>query len=284
MPDKKKHVAIVCNPQAGNGKALRIADKIIHCIKRKQISYSLFTAHWPQHWNEMTEVWIIGGDGTLNYFINQYPDITIPLSIFRGGTGNDFHQLLYGLITVEEQIEKVVTGAAHLVDAGICNEKFFLNGVGIGFDGVIVKDLLSKKKLESKSFYLNSILKNILGYKEKRCTLEFDGQLISQDCFMVNVANGTTYGGGFRVAPKASIEDGKLDLNIVGKIHSLKRFYYIPIIEKGKHLGLSFIQYYQTGKVKISSSITLPAHMDGEYFESNEFFIECLPKRFSFLW
>ena len=88
-------------------------------------------------------------------------NITIPLSIFKGGTGNDFHQLLYGLITAEEQIEKVVTGTTCLVDAGICNEKLFLNGVGIGFDGVIVKDLLSKKKLKSKSFYLNSILKNI---------------------------------------------------------------------------------------------------------------------------
>ena len=101
---------------------------------------------------------------------------------------------------------------------------------------------------------------------------------------MINIANGTSYGGGFKVAPKASIADGKLDLNVVGKIAALKRFYYVPIIEQGKHLELSFIQYYQTGKVKISSPFLLSAHTDGEHFEASEFVIECLPKRFSFFW
>src|SRR5215217_6532427 len=111
MPVEKKHIAIVCNPQAGNGKALQIADEIIRQLKVKQETFSLFTAYWPQYFGEMTEVWIVGGDGTLNYFINQYPDIKIPLSIFKGGTGNDFQELLYGTITLEEQIEKVLTGS-----------------------------------------------------------------------------------------------------------------------------------------------------------------------------
>jgi diacylglycerol kinase family enzyme len=101
---------------------------------------------------------------------------------------------------------------------------------------------------------------------------------------MINIANGKAYGGGFKVAPKANIEDGLLDLNIVGEIASFKRFYYIPVIEKGKHLDLSFIQYHHTKKVEINSANALPAHMDGEYFSSDHFIIECLPKRFSFLW
>ena len=100
MHNKNKHIAIVCNPQAGNGKALEVADKIVLHLKAKGIPYSLFTAQWPQVWNNITEVWIVGGDGTLNYFINQYPEINIPLSIFKGGTGNDFQELLYVNITM----------------------------------------------------------------------------------------------------------------------------------------------------------------------------------------
>jgi YegS/Rv2252/BmrU family lipid kinase len=284
MPAEKKHIAIVCNPLAGNGKALQAADKIVLLIKKKEIPFSLFTAQWPEAWNEITQAWIVGGDGTLNYFINKYPDIKIPLSIFKGGTGNDFNEQLYGTISLEEKIEKLLNGSANLVDAGTCNGKLFLNGVGIGFDGTIVKDLVSRKKTNGKSAYLISILKNILGYKEKKCSVTFDGRTISQDCFMINIANGKAYGGGFKVAPKANIEDGLLDLNIVGKIASYKRFYYIPVIEKGKHLDLSFIQYHHTKKVEIHSAAVLPAHMDGEYFSSDHFMIECLPKRFSFLW
>src|SRR5687768_13353945 len=132
MPLPDHHIAIVCNPQAGNGKALSMADQIISYLKQKEISYTIFTARWPQVWNETTQVWIVGGDGTLNYFINQYPDIKLPLSIFKSGTGNDFHEMLYSKINIEQQIEKLLEGNLYLVDAGLCNEKFFLNGVGIG--------------------------------------------------------------------------------------------------------------------------------------------------------
>lgn len=284
MPDKNKHVALVCNPFAGNGKALYLADKIAIHLKEKEIHYSIFTAHWPLIWNDVTEAWIIGGDGTLNYFINRYPDLEIPLSIYNGGTGNDFHELLYGNITLEQQIEKVLRGTLHEIDAGLCNGKLFLNGVGIGFDGAIVEDLLSQKKSKGKFAYLLSILKNILGYKEKNCFIHFDNHTFSQECFMINIANGKAYGGGFKVAPKAKIDDGLIDMNIVGRIAPFKRFIYIPVIEKGKHLKLSFIQYHQIKKVEIKCSKVLPAHMDGEYFKSDHFLIECLPKRFSFLW
>ncbi len=270
---KEKHIAIVCNPQAGNGKALQVADKIVKRLKEKEVAYSIFTANWPQVWNDITQVWVVGGDGTLNYFINQNADIKLPLAIFKGGTGNDFHGLLYGDINVEEQIEVVLNNNIHLVDAGICNEKLFLNGVGIGFDGAIVKDLFLKRKTNGKSTYLVSILKNIFVYREKKCTIIFDEHTITQECFMINIANGKAYGGGFKVAPKASITDGILDVNVVGEITSFKRLYYIPIIEKGKHLKLSFIKYHQTNKVQIKSFFLLPAHMDGEYFTSDHFII-----------
>jgi YegS/Rv2252/BmrU family lipid kinase len=284
MPEETRKIALLCDPQAGNGKALQEANKIAVYLKAKQISYSIFTVQWPQHWNDITEVWIIGGDGTLNYFINQYPDIKLPLSIFKGGTGNDFHELLYGSITPEQQIGKILNGSSHLIDAGTCNNKLFLNGIGIGFDGVIVQHLLSKKKSKGKSAYLISIFKNIFSYKEKNCSIKFDEHSIVQNCFMINVANGKAYGGGFKVAPKAEIDDGLLDLNIVGEIAAYKRLYYIPIIEKGKHLNLNFIQYYQTNKVEIKATGLLHAHADGEYFSADQFIIECLPKRFSFLW
>ena len=283
MQEEKKHVAIVCNPQAGNGKALQVSDKIVKSLKEKEVAYSIFTANWPQVWNDITQVWVVGGDGTLNYFINQNPEINLPLSIFKGGTGNDFQELLYGSISVEEQIKVMLHNRTQFVDAGICNEKLFLNGVGIGFDGAIVKDLISKKKSNGKSAYLLSILKNIFFYREKKCAIIFDEHIINQECFMINIANGKAFGGGFKVTPKANIEDGFLDVNVVGEIAAFKRLYYIPIIERGKHLELSFIQYHQTNKVQIKSSFSLPAHMDGEYFTADDFIIECLPKRFSFL-
>jgi diacylglycerol kinase (ATP) len=279
-----KHVAIVCNPTSVNAKSLRIADNISVLLSGMDIHHSIFIKEWPHTWENITDVWIVGGDGTLNYFINRYPGIELPLSIFSGGTGNDFHWMLYGKLKIEQQVELLLTGSANRIDAGICNKRLFLNGAGIGFDGAIVHDLWHKKKMMGKAAYFISIFKNISGYKEQICELRFKEENIKQECFMISAANSIRYGGSFKVAPKASLTDGLIDLNIIGKISLWKRLKYLPVIEKGNHLQLPFIQYRQVDKVNITSPVNLHAHLDGEYLYSDTFEIACLPKRFSFIW
>jgi len=280
----EKHIALLCNPTRENEKALRIANNIAILLSGIDIPHKIFTSTWPESFNGFTEVWIIGGDGTMNWFINQYPDIRLPLALFAGGAGNDFHWMLYGNKTTEQQVDLVLQSTPQLVDAGTCNEKLFLNGVGIGFDGAIVHDLLGKKKLAGKASYLLSILKHIIGYHEKPCVLEMAGETIKEDCFMISVANGKRYGGGFHVAPNAVLNDGLLDLNIVGRISPIKRMKYMPVIEKGEHLDLDFVKYRQTKKISIHCASKLHAHIDGEYFYRDRFDIDVLPKRFPFLY
>jgi YegS/Rv2252/BmrU family lipid kinase len=279
----EKNIALVCNPTPGNEKALRVTNSIEVLLAGMDVRHKVFAKNWPETLDDFTEVWIVGGDGTLNYFVNQYAAIQLPLSIFEGGSGNDFHWCLYGNKTTEQQVEQVLQGTPQLVDAGLCNEKLFLNGVGIGFDGAIVHDLLGKKKLSGKASYLLSILKQVVGYHEKHCIIQMPEETISEECFMITVANGRRYGGGFLVTPKASITDEILDVMIIGKISSFKRMKYLPVIEKGEHLDLDFVKYRLTGKIEIRSSQQLHAHMDGEYFEADCFTIEILPKRFSFI-
>lgn len=278
-----KHIVLLCTLSRENEKSLKLADTISLLLTGMDIRHSACRASWPKQLDEFSEAWIVGGDGTLNRFINQYRDTTLPLSVFPGGSGNDFHWMLYGDQLSEQQVERVLQGKAERLDAGICNGQLFLNGVGIGFDGAIVHDLLGKKKLAGKASYLLSILKHIVGYHEKPCTVQMAAEKIAEDCFMISVANAIRYGGGFKVAPRASVTDALLDLNIVGKISPLKRMRYLPVIEKGEHLELPFIQYRQTNAVRISAPVPLHAHIDGEYVQDHVFDIEVLPKRFSFL-
>ncbi|MFL5788263.1 MAG: diacylglycerol/lipid kinase family protein, partial [Flavisolibacter sp.] len=182
-----KHIAIVCNPTSA--KAVRIADDISVLLSGMDIQHFLFIEQWPDKWDQITDVWIVGGDGTLNYFINKYPNIQLPLSIFAGGTGNDFHWMLYGQMKAESQVELLLINQPQWLDAGICNNKLFLNGAGIGFDGSIVHDLVNKSKWMGKATYYLSILKNISGYNEQTCELQFTNELVKQKCFMISAAN-----------------------------------------------------------------------------------------------
>ena len=100
---------------------------------------------------------------------------------------------------------------------------------------------------------------------------------------MISIANGTRYGGGFYVAPLAKPDDGLFDANLVSSLSPFKRLRYLPVIEKGKHIGLPFINYFNTKKITISSNKPIQAHLDGEYLESNELIIEILPSHFNFI-
>ncbi len=278
------HIGLFVNPTRENARALQLAHATINLLKEKNLQYSLHIDPWPKTLDNFSQAWIIGGDGTINWFVNQYPDANIPLAVFSGGSGNDFHWMIYGESNVKEQLEKILQAIPVKVDAGICNGRIFMNGVGIGFDGAIVHDLLGKKKLAGKASYLLSILKHIVSYREKECSIQLSAESIQQPCFMISVANARRYGGGFMVAPRASLADGLLDINIVGRIPPLKRIKYLPVMEKGEHLELPFIQYRHADHVIIQAHEKLHAHIDGEYIYEERFDISILPGRFSFLY
>jgi YegS/Rv2252/BmrU family lipid kinase len=278
-----KHIALLCNPVLE--KALRTGDEIIAFLRSREINHSVFTTYWPTVWDGFTEAWIVGGDGTLHHFINTYPNFALPLALFAGGSGNDLHWTFYGDTTVAVQVERVLHAQPRAVDAGECNGKLFLNGVGIGFDGVVVKSMLGKKKLAGKASYLLSIMKHIFLYRERTCTITFDDATThTADCLMISIANGKRYGGGFQIAPKANVTDGLLDLVVVEKIDAAQRLRYLPVIERGEHLRLPFVQYRQMGRVRITCATPLHAHLDGEYLSAATFDIRCLEKAFLFLW
>jgi diacylglycerol kinase (ATP) len=285
MEGQVPYIALFCNPLPENEKAFRVTETVAAELRRHEVRFVVYSTSWPAELPlEPTAAWIVGGDGTLNHFINQYPDVHLPLSVFAGGTGNDFHWMLYGNLSVEQQVKKVLSALPRQVDCGVCNGRRFINGVGIGFDGAIVKDLLGKKKLAGKASYMLSILKHIVGYQEKHCTIVTEGETFSQDSMLVSVANARRYGGGFHVAPRAVVDDGLLDLNVVGRINPLGRVKYLPVMERGEHLDLPFVRYCQEKKVTITSGQGLHAHLDGEYLFTDRFEIEVLPASVRFLY
>ena len=142
----EKNISIVSNHLAGGGRAVGLGKRIAGELQNRNIKHSLHVGDWPENFNSFTDVWIIGGDGTLNYFFNKYPGIRLPLVVFNGGTGNDVHSLLYKNKSFEEQLEIALSTSPKLIDGGRCNEKYFMNGVGIGFEGAVAKSLTGKKK------------------------------------------------------------------------------------------------------------------------------------------
>jgi YegS/Rv2252/BmrU family lipid kinase len=277
-------IAILCNPLAGSGKSMSLANEIVLELSARKISHSLFSTQWPTGFDGFSGVWIVGGDGTLNYFINHYPFIKLPLVIFPGGTGNDIYWLLYGNKTWKEQIEMALTGSAKRIDAAKCNDKLFINGAGIGFEGAVAKSLVGKKKLPGKTSFLIAILKKIFSYSSGRYKIRSSNFESDNKYLLISVCNGKRAGGGFLVAPGAIPDDGQLDVILVDPLSPLKRLRYLPVIEKGKHLHLHFIHQFRCRSIFIESDEMIELHLDGEPYSSNEVSIEILPGKVSFIY
>jgi YegS/Rv2252/BmrU family lipid kinase len=278
----EKNIAILCNPLAGAGKAVVLGDQLMAELTGMGIRFSHFGQSWPDRFDKFTDVWLVGGDGTLNYFINHYPELQLPLVIFNGGTGNDFHWLLYGNTSFREQLDLALVAEPRPVDIGKCNEKYFINGVGIGFEGEVAHALTGKKKRSGKTSFLLMILRKIFSYRSQQYTIQAAGQKETGRKLLIDVSNGCRAGGGFHIAPEAKADDGLFDVVMADALTPLQRLRYLPVIEKGKHLGRSFIRHFKTREISIRSDSLLHYHLDGEYYTADNLEIEILPGRVLF--
>ncbi|HTQ28015.1 MAG TPA: diacylglycerol kinase family protein [Puia sp.] len=279
------HIALLCNPRAGKGKALALSRRIMGKLAGENRSFSFFSDRWPEHFDDFSSVWLVGGDGTVHYFVNRYPLLTIPVALFKGGSGNDFAWKLYGDISPGEYLDLALQGNGKPVDVGICNKKYFINGVGIGFDGDVVKSM-GKRKLLTAGYlsYLVVVLKNIFFFKEREMVIEVDGVVKCGRWFMLSVANGSRYGGGFLVAPQADPVDGWFDVVLMKPISRLKRLIYLPRMKKGRHLLLSFVEMVRAKHVVVNAGEVVPAHLDGELMETTQFEIRFSPQTMLFIY
>ena len=102
--DNSGTIVLLINPLAKKNKTQPMFAEINAALSKKKIPFASFTENWPAAINAFKEVWIIGGDGTLNYFLNRYKLVNIPIVIFKGGTGNDFSWKLYGDVPVDGKL------------------------------------------------------------------------------------------------------------------------------------------------------------------------------------
>ena len=92
------------------------------------------------------------------------------------------------------------------------------------------------------------------------------------------------YGGGFKAAPLAWPDDGKLDFVIIR--HDRGRLRLFPLLQKykkGQHLGLPMTQYINGTKLTIHSDVPAAVNIDGECEYVNDVVFELVPKGIKFV-
>lgn len=267
---------IVANPYSGKSRAQYMLMQLKRRLDTLGFYHSSFITPTGANLNEFieeslppntTDVVVIGGDGTINATLNAVYDKDIVMSFIPVGTGNDFIKMIDIGTNANEYIDTVISGSEKVIDIGECNHRKFINGVGIGFDGQIVHDIIhSKSILHGYAKYYYYVLKIIWSYRSRDFNFEMDGQRLKMRLITMAIHNGTTFGGGFNLNPTSKIDDGLLNVCTIGRMTGLRRFLQLNKLSKGTHGKLDEVNFYQTESIKVEGNDQLISQIDGELF------------------
>lgn len=179
---------------------------------------------------------LVGGDGTLNRLANKIYDLEYPnpLYMYQAGTGNDFIRSL-------KTKEKVVLIKPYLKDLPTVTyenqSQYFLNGAGAGLDGFIGYLVNHSKYKKNKLNYFRHAFEGFAKFKPIEATVTYDGISVSEKkMWFVSVMHAPYFGGGMKIAPKASRNERSLYVVMVKKIPKWLLIFIFPTIYLGWHV------------------------------------------------
>jgi diacylglycerol kinase (ATP) len=237
----------------------------------KNIHVTEYAGHAKKLCNEALE--------NINEVIQLLAHTDIKLGIVPTGSGNGLARHLGISLHIDEAIAMLVDAKSEQIDLGKANEFYFVSNAGVGFDAVIC-NAIKQSKYRGLKMYVVEVMKQYVRFKASDYVVEVDGKTFRQKAFFLNVANGSEFGYGFRMAPSANLQDGMLDMVMIQKINFINGFSIVldgfrRKMERNKHC------LHISGKQISISSQTIPYFQtDGDAHDNttNHCLISIQPK------
>jgi diacylglycerol kinase (ATP) len=212
-------------------------------------------------------VGLAGGDGTVQHALaGLEPGLSpVPIGVLPVGSGNDFALHCGVPRSVEAALDALIHGEPHRVDLGeLSSGRRFCCVAGVGLDELALRHVYASWLPRSKLLNIISALRALVAYRPRRVRITWEGGVFDGEVMFAAVTNTRSYGGGFMVAPGASVDDGCLDVCIVRRTRRLRLLTRFPRILSGTHTELEEVVMARSPWVRIESDAPLPVPLDGE--------------------
>lgn len=275
-----KNVAFIINPISGTKKGKRnlpkTIDKVIdHTQWLPTYVYSDYAGHAAEMSAQFARmgfdaVVAVGGDGTLNEVARGLIGSHTALGVLPMGSGNGFARHIGVPVGLEKAIEMLNHCEPICCDYGLANGRFFLSTCGTGFDAMVAEHFQSSGK-RGLLTYVQKVLEEVFSYHSEHVILRSeDGTEIEQKAFLVNFANASQWGYEAAIAPKASVQDGLLDVSVMSQ-HAMLGAPGLVLRMFTKTIDESlFMNSFKTRKVMMIRDEKAPFHIDGDPVEMDK--------------
>ncbi len=238
---------------------------------------------------EADAILLFGGDGTVHRHLEQLVKLGLPVLVVPAGSGNDFATSL-GLPRVRDSLAAwkrfcsdrsgvrridlgVISPIASQAEASsIDGPRYFCCVAGIGIDGEVARRANQLPRwLRGHGGYVLSMVPAILTFAPFPLRI-----LTSEHCdewhvhseqptLLAAFANTPLYGGGMKVAPQAQLDDGLLDVCLVGTMPRLRLLRLFPTVFAGQHLKVREVDYFQASRARVETEHAMDVYADGEH-------------------
>jgi diacylglycerol kinase (ATP) len=198
---------IIHNPLSNNRKSKKTTSKMVKFFQKQNIPFILRSTLKIQNLNtlldkndQITDILYLGGDGSINYLINNVDLTKIKQNIYlsKSGSGNDFLRTL----------KKIKTGNISIGEAKTNTKTTkFINGCGVGIDALVCHYVNNDTKRNKLSYFVN-VFRSVINFKRTELEVTVDGKEYKfKHAYFIAIQNGKYFGGGMRITPKANPTD-----------------------------------------------------------------------------
>ena len=216
----------------------------------------------------------VGGDGTLNEVVNGVAGTGVSLATIPLGTGMDFGRT-YGIpATFDDAVRVALDGETRTIDAGRVRyrtwagedaERWFANVGSVGMSGAVAQRANGMSKvLGGKVTFFYALTRVFLEWQNTEVTVRVDDGERRGRMHDVIVANGVWHGGGMKLAPDASPDDGAFDVVLIGDVSKVDFLTTAPKIYKGNHVHHPKVEVLRSARVEVDAPEILPIELEGE--------------------
>jgi diacylglycerol kinase (ATP) len=239
-----------------------------------------------------TDVIIAGGDGTINQVVNGMRKLKVQFGIIPCGSGNGLAFSAGIPKNPEKALQIIFKGRSEWCDAFLVNESFACMLVGLGLDAQVAHDFANDPK-RGLATYIRKTVANFFTAKTYPFVLNTNGKQIQMDALFTSIANSNQFGNHFTIAPKASLNDGLLDIVVMAKqnklVALLQAFRQVGGYNKLQKLEVidekASMLYFQTAEIKIDNPQLAPMHIDGDPVETaNKINVQILKDSFRLIY
>ncbi|MBP0903613.1 diacylglycerol/lipid kinase family protein [Mariniflexile gromovii] len=271
-----RHIHFILNPIAGKGSNFLDLALLEKYFNKKDFSIVIKPTSYKKHAIKLTQESInekahiivaCSGDGTINEVASCLVNSPIILGIIPIGSGNGLASNLNIPKNIHKALALIKTQTVKKIDVGTLNNLHFFSNTGIGFDAQVIKHYEASNERTLVS-YIKATLKS-LKKSNKLMDVEttLDDESIQHKPFLIFISNSNELGYKVSLTPKASLQDGKLDVLIVKEISAFKIFLFTVLMLFKSHHMLKEVNCYQTKQLKITlkDKLLFQIQMDGEF-------------------